>query len=94
LVEIEVQPVPPDAGEAVLAAAESLGLVIGSDGSLSKYPGSRHWHLKKPGATGTLEITHWPAENRLWVTYHANRTGDGWVEEAAAQLAAKLSEAG
>ena len=79
-------------GTAVLAAVEALGLVISSDGTLRKYPGSRHWHLKKPGSTGTLEITYWPAQSRLWVCYHSNRVGDGWVEEAAPQLAAKLSE--
>jgi hypothetical protein len=82
MVEIDV-PVPQDVGAAVSSVAEHLGLTIASDGRLKSYPGSRHWHLKKPGKSGTLEITFWPAKERFWVTYHSNRIGDGWVEELA-----------
>jgi hypothetical protein len=93
VIEIEVVPLFSDAGAAVVAAAEALGLRVASDGTLRRYPGSRHWHLKKVGSSGTLEVTHWPAKERLWVSYHANRIGGaGWVAQEARRFAGLLAE--
>ena len=75
----------------VAAAANSMSLRISMSGSLKQFPGSRHWHLKRETGAGTLELTWWPAQNRLWVSYHANRAGDGWVAESAALLAQEIS---
>jgi hypothetical protein len=91
LVEFDVDPLPDDPGGAVLAAAAQLGLLIATDGPLRKYPGSRHWHLRKTGCAGTLEVTYWPGKSRLWVAYHSNRTGDGWVESMAPEFVRLLS---
>ena len=91
MIEIEVENWSGDVGEAVTDAANKLGLTISTDGCLKCYPGSRHWHLKRGKATGTLEITFWPAQNRLWVTYHDNRIGDGWVVETAPHMAGALA---
>ena len=92
MVEIEIDPVPGDPGQAVQAVADQLGLDIAIDGTLKSFPGCRHWHLRKPGTTGTLEVTSWPERKRLWVTYHANRVGDGWVEILAPEFARLLQE--
>jgi hypothetical protein len=78
-------------GAAVDVAASAMGLTITMDGSLRSYPGSRHWHLKKPRTAGTLEITLWPRKELFWVAYHSNRVGDGWVEEAAERMADELA---
>jgi hypothetical protein len=62
------------------AVAHAAGLSI-HRGSLSKYKGSTHWHLTKPGERGTLEATWWPDNNRLWLAVHANRKA-AWQEAA------------
>jgi hypothetical protein len=90
MVEFEVEGVPPNVESKVTSAALDLGLTVATDGTLSKYPGCRHWHLRKRGRSGTLEVTYWPAKKRLWVTYHSNRVGDGWVEGAAPVVAQML----
>jgi hypothetical protein len=92
MIEIDVSPIPTNIGAAVESTAAHFGLQITSDGKLGKFPGSRHWHLKRPKSTGTLELTYWPQQERFWVTYHSNRIGDGWVAEIAPQFAAHLSE--
>jgi hypothetical protein len=51
---------------------------------LAGRPGSRHWHLQRPGRSGTLELTDWRGETRLKVA--ANRDG-GWATELARELA-------
>src|SRR5262249_46642896 len=33
---------------------------------LRSYPGATHWHIKRPAAKGTLELTYWPQQSRLW----------------------------
>ena len=52
--------------------------------TLKKFPGCVHWHFKKPGETGILEVTWWPRDNgtrppRLWLSVHGNRTAD-WID--------------
>lgn len=91
MVEIELHEWQGNPETAVLEVADTHGLSVVSDGGLKSYPGSRHWHLKKGKSAGTLEVTWWPAGNRLWVSYHANRVGDGWVEEVAPRFAECLA---
>lgn len=78
-------PTDLDPLEWVEQKARALGLdsVLGS---LKKYPGSTHWHLTKPGCKGTLEITWWPARNRLWIHQRLNRSAD-WQDEAIRRFA-------
>jgi len=69
-------------------AAFEAGLLI-SRGELRSYPGSTHWHLKRPGAKGTLELTYWPDAGRLWFAVHANRRAV-WIEPAIRALTAQI----
>lgn len=62
--------------DAVITAA---GLDVSLRGSLAKFPGCIHWHAKKPGATGTLEFTLWPQEQRAWLTVQSGRRA-AWIE--------------
>lgn len=89
-------PIPPapslsdrDVAESVSRAVIELGLIVSMFGTLRAYPGSRHWHLRRGSSSGTLEVTWRPAERRLCVSYHANRTGE-WVEELAGKLAEQI----
>ena len=77
--------------DAVRKLAEEFGLRVTSDGRLRTYPGSSHWHLKRGQEAGTLEVTHWPQKNRVWVSYHTNRA-TVWVMEMARLFAQALAE--
>ncbi|MEP6756710.1 MAG: hypothetical protein ABJA67_14485 [Chthonomonadales bacterium] len=90
MVEIELP--YPESVEFVEACFENLELQISMRAELKTFPGSMHWHLKKPRQTGKLEVTLWPRENRLWISYHDNRVGDGWVVQTARELTGQLSE--
>jgi hypothetical protein len=61
------------------------GLSISMKGTLKKFPGSIHWHLKKGRECGTLEVTLLPAERRLWFSMHDNRSAE-WVMEMAREF--------
>lgn len=56
------------------------GLIQTMKSPLSAFPGSIHWHYKKKGETGTLELTFWPAKNRLWAQVQSGRRAD-WIFE-------------
>jgi len=58
-------------------------------GSLQKHPGCVHWHYQKPGASGTLEITYWPEQNRCWFPFRDGRA-KSWVAEMANVLKAEI----
>lgn len=50
-----------------------------------QFPGGNHWHIRKPSSTGTLELTHWPKEQRFWLTRRANRMGE-WIAELTKEV--------
>ena len=68
---------------------EGLGLALKT--VLREYPGSMHWHWKRGKENGTLEVTHLPSENRLWISVHENRAAP-WTDPVAARLASKMEE--
>jgi hypothetical protein len=80
-----------EVASAIEAAASAEGLVVRLRGALGKYPGSRHWHLGRPGARGTLEVTWWPREagGRLWLAMQAGRRAP-WISQAIPRLLARL----
>jgi hypothetical protein len=65
------------------------GWQISLRGTLKKYPGCVHWHLKCAGATGTLEVTWWPHQHRAWFTIQSGRTAP-WIDEAMRRLCDRL----
>ena len=77
-----------------LTAAQALdecrrrGLVVQSERELAGRPGSRHWHLRIPGRSGTLELNDW--QHRVWVKVHPLRDG-GWAGDLARELAGQPS---
>jgi hypothetical protein len=60
---------------------------------LRSYPGATHWHIRRLGAKGTLELTYWPTQSRLWFAIHANRRAE-WLAPAIDDLTARLIQAG
>jgi hypothetical protein len=68
--------------ESVISGA---GLRQTLKGTLRGYPGCVHWHFAKNGATGTLEVTLWPAQRRAWFSVQARRGAD-WIDESLPRL--------
>ena len=85
--------VPQAAAASLIAqAAIALGLHITLTGTLAGRDHAPHWHLKRGAEAGTLEVTFLIERSLLIISYHANRTGDGWVTAAAPQIARLLRE--
>ena len=76
-----------------VAAIEGLlkrrGLRVTLRGTLARYAGCTHWHLKCGGERGVLELTHWPEGKRIWFSMQAGRRGD-WVMRWARALKMQL----
>jgi hypothetical protein len=58
---------------------------------LRGYPGATHWHIRRLGASGTLELTYWPSLDRLWFAIHANRRAE-WIAPAVDELTARMMQ--
>ena len=86
--EIEV-PLSPGASlptvRRVESAAREVGLVVTLKTTLAKHPGCVHWHLKRDGERGVLEMTVWPEARRAWLSVQDGRRAE-WIEDAAARL--------
>ena len=68
------------------------GLTLTLKGALVKYPGSVHWHFKKGKQPGTLELTWWPPQKRLWFKVAQGRRAT-WIDETLAGLQVKIEQA-
>lgn len=91
MIEVELL-IPSDAqGEVVIKVVEQVctanGLTCALKGTLARYPSCVHWHYRKDSSRqkGTLEITWWEVENRLWFKVAKGRTGE-WIDEALEKL--------
>ena len=89
--------VPPHADlERLEALVEKVcqteGLTAAAKTSLASFPGSVHWHFKREGEKGVLELTLWPAKRRLWASIHADRTGS-WTEDSLERVRRELERA-
>ena len=89
MIEVEFQ-TPADArSDGVVRIVEQVcidhGLRCSLKGTLAGYPGCIHWHYRKVRQKGTLEITWWERENRLWFKVAKGREG-AWMEESIAEL--------
>jgi hypothetical protein len=74
--------------EALTTLAAEAGLTV-QEMAMKSPKGARHWHLRKPGVTGTLEIT-WLPSGELVIEARANRSAD-WQVGVADRLAEWLS---
>lgn len=72
-------------------ACDELGLQVGLRDTLASYPGSVHWHMKREGERGTLEITFAPVAARLWLSVHAGRDAD-WIDDVLMTLPKRIVE--
>jgi hypothetical protein len=79
-----------DLDEAIEDAAAAAGLHVTLRGGLTQYPGATHWHFKRGDERGTLEITWWPREMRLWLSVHDNRDAQ-WIEPAMRMIQQALN---
>jgi hypothetical protein len=89
-------PLPPNADCVAVAtiieeSIADVGLTVTMLGSLKKFPGCVHWHVKQGREAGTLEITLWPREQKAWFSIQAGRAA-AWIEEKRWQLAARIQE--
>lgn len=89
MIEVELQ-IPADArSDTVVKVVEQVcdenRLICTLKDTLTTYPGCIHWHFKQNKQRGTLEITWWESENRLWFKVARGRMRD-WIEESIAKL--------
>ncbi len=68
------------------------GLQAAMKATLASYPGSIHWHYKKPNQKGTLELTLLPNARRIWAAVHSNRRAP-WIAEALPKIRAEIERA-
>lgn len=66
-----------------------LGFRQSMKGGLRTYPGCVHWHYKKGAATGTIEVTAWSVERRVWLSVQSGRTAP-WIAGALPRIRAVL----
>ncbi|SRR5258708_11469388 len=96
MTEIEITvPLQTDLSQAeqiIEQCCKAEGLSASLKVSLAKYPGCIHWHFKRDGQRGTLEITLWASMRRIWFSIHTGRTGD-WIEETVTCLKQDLERA-
>jgi hypothetical protein len=73
------------------AALAAFGLSITVKDTLKQYPGCTHWHAKRGKQAGILEATYWPAQQRLWLSVHHNRSA-AWIEAIIEPLRADIEQ--
>ncbi len=83
--EVDVPPI-------VAQICANARLVLTLAGTQKRYPGSRHWHYRTGPQPGTLEITWWPAQRRLWLKVAGGRTSAA-IEDLLPRLQAALTSA-
>ena len=70
-------------------AAAREELIVAMRGTLGTYAGCVHWHFKRAGEKGTLEVTWWPKMTRLWFKVADGREGP-WIRGAMERLRTQL----
>ena len=89
MIEVDLQIPSGVNGEQVVKVVEQVctanELAWARKGTLASYPGCIHWHFKLGKQKGTLEITWWESEDRLWFKVARGRTGE-WINKALPKL--------
>lgn len=81
-----------DAEKKIERICEKRGLTRSMKGSQSKFPGCVHWHFKKGPQRGTLELTLWSEENRIWATVQDGRKAE-WIDAELPELRKEIEDA-
>ena len=76
---------PRRAEKIIERVAQEFDLIEGMKSPRARFPGSIHWHYKKKGERGTLELTLWPAEKKIWAQVQDGRKAD-WIFEELPQI--------
>jgi hypothetical protein len=63
--------------EAICARHE---LILAIKGSLAAYPGCVHWHYQRQDEKGTLELTLFAHDRRVWAKIQDGRKAP-WIDE-------------
>jgi hypothetical protein len=67
-------------------------LILAMKGSLAAYPGCVHWHYKREKQKGTLELTLFARERRVWAKVQDGRKAP-WIEEELPALEGAIERA-
>lgn len=67
------------AEQVIESVCADRGLRVGMKASLASFPGSIHWHFKKPDEKGTLEITFVRKDRRIWAQVQNGRKAE-WID--------------
>jgi len=82
---------PESVPELVETVCANEMLIRATRGTLATFPGCTHWHYKRAGVPGTLEITWWPKAERLWFKVAEGRDGP-WLGTTMPRLKRRLEE--
>lgn len=55
------------------------GLDVAMKAAMASFPGSIHWHYKNKKEKGTLELTVFPRDRRIWAQVQSGRKAP-WIE--------------
>jgi hypothetical protein len=95
MIEVDLQIPDSVEAEAVIRMVEQVcasnDLTCSRKGTLVGYPGSIHWHFKRNGYKGTLEITWWESGQRLWFKVAKGRTSE-WILEILPRLKEQMEK--
>jgi hypothetical protein len=83
---------PTEADQIIERLCAEEGLTRKIKRTLESRPGYIHWHYKRDSESGTLEVSLWPKESRIWFSVHDNRKGS-WTDECADRLVAAARRA-
>jgi hypothetical protein len=85
--DIDAKRMPP----LIEQACAREDLIAATRGTLGTYPGCVHWHFKRAGEKGTLEVTWWPKHRKLWFKVADGREGP-WIRTAMERLREQLEK--
>ena len=95
MLEVELQIPDSVESEAVPGIVEQVcasnELTCTMKGTLVRYPGSIHWHVKQGKERGTLEITWWESGHRLWFKVASGRSSE-WILKSISQLKEQIEK--
>ena len=80
------------AGQLIEDACAALNLTIAMKSPLASYPGSTHWHYKNGKEKGTLELTIFPRDRRLWAQVQSGRKA-AWIDAVLPELQRRIEVA-